>query len=84
MRDGRDGALGRQVFAVEMVDAAGAGVGGDEAFGELGDGQLHDASIPQSRGERKRRCFKGCDLKCRSENTLGSGAFWNCTNLASV
>ena len=38
LRDGRDGALGRQVFAVQMIDAAHLGVGRDELVRELRDG----------------------------------------------
>ena len=30
LRDGRDGALGRQVFAIQMIDAAQLGVGRDQ------------------------------------------------------
>ena len=37
-RDGGNGALGRKIFAVEMVDAAHFGVGRDELVGELRDG----------------------------------------------
>ena len=39
--DGRDGAFGRQVFAVQMVDAADARVGCDEFICQLGD-RVHE------------------------------------------
>ena len=38
LRDGRDGALGRQVLAVQMIDATDLRVGRDEIVRELGDG----------------------------------------------
>ncbi len=43
--DERNGALGRQVLAVQVVDAAYAGIGGHEAVGELGNVQRHKQSI---------------------------------------
>ena len=42
VRDGRDDALGRQVFAVQMIDAARLGVGRDELVREMRDG-FHEA-----------------------------------------
>ncbi len=48
LRDGRHGALGWQIFSVEMVDAAGFGVGGDKLVGELGDG-IHEKQSSMDR-----------------------------------
>ena len=43
--DGRDGAFGGKVFAVEMVDSACLCVRDDELIGKLGDRYLHDAEV---------------------------------------
>ena len=47
-RDCRDGELGRQIAAVQVVDAAHLGVGGDQAVGQLCDACAHGRSIGQS------------------------------------
>ncbi len=52
LRDGRDGALGRQVFAVQMVDAAHLRVGRDEVVGEFGN-RIHGGKLPRSGAETK-------------------------------
>jgi hypothetical protein len=38
-----------------MIDPPRTGVGGDEAIGQLGNGQRHAVSIPQSQTKRKPR-----------------------------
>ena len=43
-RDDRNDAFGRQVFPVQMIDAAELGVGRDKAVGELGN-RFHEARI---------------------------------------
>ena len=48
-----NGAFGRKILAIQVVDAPGAGVLGDELVGQLSDGRLHGRSIQQERGEGK-------------------------------
>ena len=47
-----DDALGRQVFPVQMIDAADAGIGGDKLICELGDG-FHPGDLPQNGNDTK-------------------------------
>jgi len=56
--DAGDGALGGQVFAVQMVDATHAGVGGDKLVGELSD-SFHSEDLPQNPGGTKAKWFGG-------------------------
>jgi len=44
--DARDGAFGRQIFAIQMIDAAPAGVRGDKLIRELGD-SVHSLDLTQ-------------------------------------
>jgi hypothetical protein len=50
-RDGADGALAGQVFAVEMIDATDARVGGEQLVGKLGDRHVHSAEYSTRRVE---------------------------------
>jgi len=43
-RDGGNGALGRQVFAIQMIDAAHARIRRDELIREFGD-RFHDGEF---------------------------------------
>ena len=52
LRDGRDGALGGQVLAVQMIDAADLCVGRDQAVRELGDG-FHGGKLPRRGADTK-------------------------------
>src|SRR5450759_5354765 len=52
--DGGDFGFGRQIFAVKMIDAACARVGGNQLIGQPGHRVLHGASIPQPPRKRKR------------------------------
>ena len=58
--DRGDDALGGQVFAVEMVDAAHARVGGEQLAGQLGDRVIHGASIGQRAEQGKFRRGQRC------------------------
>src|ERR1043165_1105337 len=51
-RDGSNGAFGRKIFSIEMVDAAAAGVRSNQLIGQLR--HVHAASIPQRFRKRKR------------------------------
>ena len=53
-RDIRNGAFGRQVLSIEMVNPAGAGVGSDKLFCQLSHCWLHGRSIQQDGVKRKR------------------------------
>ena len=44
-RERGDDTLGRQVFAVEMIDAAVLGLRGDEVVGEFGNAAFHARSV---------------------------------------
>ena len=52
LRDSRDGALRRQVFAVKMVDAAELRVGRDEVVGQFGHG-FHGGKLPRRSEDTK-------------------------------
>ena len=45
--DGRDGGFGRQVLAVEMVDAAQLRIGNEQLIGKLENRRVHGGSIGQ-------------------------------------
>jgi hypothetical protein len=45
--DGGDGGLGREIFAIQMIDAAGLGVGGDQFIGQFCDRIIHPGSITE-------------------------------------
>ena len=51
--DAGDGALGREIFPVEMIDASHGGVGSQQLIGELGDGDVHARSIWDGGGKGK-------------------------------
>ena len=50
--DGVDGTLGRQIFAVQMIDAADAGIGLDKLVGQPGD-SFHNRDLPQIQAGNK-------------------------------
>jgi hypothetical protein len=51
-RDGSNGAFGREIFSVEMVDSAAARLGSNQLIRQLR--HVHAASIPQRILKRKR------------------------------
>jgi hypothetical protein len=52
---GRDGRLGRQVLAVQMIDASNARVRGHQLVGQVRYREFHRLSIEQRRPKRKPR-----------------------------
>ncbi len=67
-RDGRDGAFGRQVFAVQMVDAADARVGRDQLVRELRDRFHREGFTTKERGNKDfvgAPVCRGVQLKAR-------------------
>jgi hypothetical protein len=57
-RQGSDHPFGGQVFAIQMINAAGLGIGGDQIVGQLRD-CIHRSDLPQNGSETKILCRSG-------------------------
>src|SRR5579863_9532622 len=67
-----DDAFGGEVFAVQMVDAAHFGIGGDDLVGKLRD-RIHKGSIVQAAAKEKRKGETGITVAYGFVRVFGAG-----------